>query len=68
MTTMKKKDKFKKLIKSRRKYLITQGFLPSTLTMWGTGQRIPRKKQAMALAIALNVPLKQIPYWSTEIR
>jgi hypothetical protein len=65
---MKKQESFKKLIKKRRKYLITQSFLPSTLTMWSTGQRTPRKQQAMRLSVALNIPLKKIPYWSIEIK
>jgi len=65
---MKKQDSFKKAIKKDRRYLISQGFLPSTLTMWSTGQRIPRKQQTMKLAEALNIPLAKIPHWRLEVR
>jgi hypothetical protein len=65
---MKKQDLFKKTIIKNRKLLLSKGFLPSTLTMWGRGYRIPRRKQAVDLALALNVELKKIPHWRLEVK
>ena len=65
---MNKQDAFKKAIKKNRKFLLQKGFLPSTLTMWSKGHRIPRKKQAVGLALALNVELNKIPYWRFMVK
>jgi hypothetical protein len=65
---MKKQESFKKAIKKNRKHLLSQGFLPSTLTMWSTGKRIPRKPQAVKLADALGVPLARVPYRTFTIK
>jgi len=65
---MKKQESFKKAIKKNRKHLLSQGFLPSTLTMWSTGQRIPRKPQAVKIAGALGIPLARVPYRTFTIK
>ena len=62
MTAMKKQIIFQRLIEKDRKYLIEQGFKPSTLTMYAKGKRNPKKNMAMQLSIALGIPLKNIPY------
>jgi hypothetical protein len=59
---MKKQIIFQRLIEKERKYLIKQGFNPSTLTMYAKGKRNPKIYMANKLSIALKLPLKKIPY------
>jgi hypothetical protein len=58
---MKKQDYFKNLIKRNRKKLLERGFKPSTISMYISGYRLPRRKMAVDIALALNVPLDKIP-------
>jgi hypothetical protein len=59
---MNKQTKFQRLIAKQRKYLVKQGFKASILTLWAQGKRNPKKRSAVQLSIALNLPLKEIPY------
>jgi len=65
---MRKHESFKKQIKKNRKLLLSLGFLPSTLTMWSTGQRIPRKEQARSISVALKIKDSDIPVRQSVIR
>ena len=58
---MKKTDYFKNLIKRNRAYLLECGFKPSTISMYISGDRMPRTRMAMKLAEALHLPLDKIP-------
>jgi hypothetical protein len=58
---MKKQDYFKNLIKRNRKKLLECGFKPSTISMYISGDRMPRRKMAVDIALALDVPLEKIP-------
>jgi hypothetical protein len=68
MTAMNKQKSFKSRIKRNRKELLSYGFLPSTLTMWATGQRTPRRDKAEALAKCLNIAVDKIPQRLSVIR
>jgi hypothetical protein len=58
---MRKQDKFQKMLRSRRKYLKSQGFDDATLTLWTQGKRIPRRAQAEKIAMALGITIEEIP-------
>jgi hypothetical protein len=59
---MNKREWFQNTLKKKRKYLIQQGILPSTVTLWAKGLRIPRHAQAEKLSILLNIPIEKIPH------
>jgi len=65
---MKKHDYFMKMIRRNRKQLLSCGFLPSTLTMWAIGQRIPKPEQADKISAVLGISLEKIPKRETVIR
>jgi transcriptional regulator with XRE-family HTH domain len=66
MATMRKQIKFQKLAKDNRKKLLECGFLPSTVSMWVTGDRVPTWDNAMKIAKILGVKTGEIPYYKTE--
>lgn len=59
---MTKTTAFRQAIKINRKFLISKGFKPSTLTTWQYGKRSPLKKMARKLSNVLNISLDDIPY------
>lgn len=64
---MKKTTKFQNLIKENRRVLIkAYSFKASTVSMWASGERIPKYDTAKRLAVILKMRLKEIPYYRIE--
>lgn len=67
-SAMTKREQFQKTIKRKRKHLLSCGYLPSTLTMWAQGDRIPRPAQAEKLSELLNISIDKIPQRANVIK
>jgi hypothetical protein len=66
MYAMKMQIFFHDLLKKNRKFLIQNGFKPSTLTMYAQGKRIPRYEVATRIAALCGVSVMKIPWIKIE--
>jgi len=64
---MKKQDRFKKILKSNRKVLLSSGFNAGTLSNWAAGRRLPSPKQRKKLSLLLLIDQTSIPHMEKRI-
>jgi hypothetical protein len=63
---MSKINHFRKIIKQKKKQLITAGYSLSTIHSWIYTQRLPRFETAVEISPIIGMKINNIPYFKTE--
>ena len=59
-------EKFKKVVRANRLWLVKKGFNEATVNSWAYRDRVPSLENAKLLSDYLDMPLSEIPYYRNE--